>query len=126
VGGVGQEADRQRGQDRAARAAHARRHRVGEGAELAVHVQHGRADRAQGRAGGQALDHPGAQERRHPGGGGEDHQRARVHGERGEQHRPAPDVVGQLAQGQQGGQHRQRVHPNTTVVVIGVKCHWAW
>src|SRR4029453_7172347 len=49
-------------------------------------------------------------QRRHPGGGGEDHQRARVHGERGEQHRPAPHVVGQLAQGQQGGQHRQRIH----------------
>jgi hypothetical protein len=59
VSGVRQEADRQRGQDRAARTAHARRHRVGERAEVTVHVEHGRADRAQGRTGGHALDDPG-------------------------------------------------------------------
>jgi hypothetical protein len=111
VGGVGQEADRQRGDDRAGGGAHARRHRVGEGAELSVHVQHGRADRAQGGAGGQALDHPGGEQLGHPGGGGEDDQRARVHGQRGQQHRPPPHVVGQLAEGQQRGQHRQRVDP---------------
>ena len=111
VRGGGQVAHRQGGQQHAGPGAHARGDRVSERAALAVHVQQARADRAERRAGGQALHDPGDQQLGHPAGGGEHQQRGGLHGDRGQQHRTPSDVVGELAQGQQRGEHRHRVHP---------------
>ena len=75
-----------------------------------VEVEHAGARRAPTAA---PVDRPwttrASSSSRHAGGGREDQHRGGLHGDRGQQHRAAADVVGQRADGQQRREHGERV-----------------
>ena len=83
---------------------------VRERAAAATHVEHARTDRAQPGAGRHALHDPCHEQLVDAAGVDEQDQREALAGDRGEQHRPAAEEVGQPSERQQRGQHRDRIH----------------
>ena len=97
-------------QDRTGGGAERRRGGVGDGAARLVDVQHPGAHGRDGSAGGKALQHARDQQTRETVRSGEQQHRRRLRQRCGDQHRAAPDVVGQPAGNQQRGEQGDRVH----------------
>lgn len=86
-----------------------RSHAVGDGPPRSVDVDQGSTDGAYRRAGRQALQHAARREHAHAGRGDEHDECDELDGQRREQHRPPTDVVGELSDDKQRGQHREGV-----------------